>query len=507
MAQAHQGGALWGHLCGPCHGLTGAGDGPAAAFLPGPPAPLAGGANAIAANPTALRALLQVGRPERGMPAFSTLPAAQVEALVAHVGALAASAPTASPAPWLSGARRPPLPAVSAGTPPILAERSAVQCGRCHPGEADAWAGSRHAAAMGPGVVGQLHGSEALRDRCDGCHAPLAEQAGSLDPQLAAEGVTCTACHLDEAGQKVGGPAALHGRQPSTGIAVRRDARLWRSDFCLPCHQLPARADAPPPLLDTWREWAASPYLPADLQCQHCHLPGADHRILGVHDPATVRRAVRLAVLVVETTGKTPGETAGEVRVTSRVHNVGAGHHFPTTATPRAVLRVRQLGPPEGEAGTGSHRGGVPLGETEHSWALGRTLAASAAAPGGLVTVADTRIPAGGVAERDYRWRRHPQATAVEVSLWMFPDWHYDRVFGAALGGALGAAERQDLAQAAAVARASGFEVDRVVWPLSEAGSGPPAAASSPVAPRPVGPPPLGPAVPGPAVPATSPLR
>jgi hypothetical protein len=425
---------------------------------------LAAGASALAGHPEALRAFVRVGRPERGMPAFDSLPEDRLQPLLAHVATLASAAdvsslPTEGP-PWITGLRRAALPEADPKGPPILAERSALQCGRCHPAETEAWRNSRHAAAMGPGVVGQFHGNEALRDRCDGCHAPLAEQAASKNLRLAAEGITCAACHLDAEGNKVAGPRALHSRQPSAGISVRRDVRLWRSDFCMPCHQLPAREGEGAPLLDTWREWAASPYLPADLQCQHCHLAGADHRMLGVHDAETVRRAVVLAaqVAVVE----------GIIEATASLHNVGAGHHFPTTATPRAVLRIRQM------AGTS------PLETTSASWAIGRTLARQADAQGRLQTEADTRIPAGETTTRRYRWRRHPQATAVEVSLWMFPDWHYQRVFAEAVQRPLSAEAGVDLGHAAQAAAESGFEVFREVRPLraSDALQGP--AAESP---------------------------
>ncbi|MCB9544592.1 MAG: hypothetical protein H6706_01700 [Myxococcales bacterium] len=366
------------------------------------------------------------------MPAFAARPADERWALVAYL--LRQRGPVVP----LRRAPPPGLPAIPdplwpPGDPaanrleglPILTTGAARQCGRCHPAQEARWATSRHALARGPGLLGQYHGRDAaFRGRCDACHGPV---EGGLDA------VGCASCHVRDH-QKLG-----LGRQRDARVRLpmRVEPRLGRADFCLPCHQLPPEAAVDGrPLLDTWREWAASPYLPAGIQCQHCHVPGGDHAFAGAHDPEAVRRALRLDVTV-------RGADPVDVGVTLR--NVGAGHHFPTTATPRAVLRVRL------------RRGGRVVGE-ERLWAIGRTMEHG---PQGWRTTADTRIAAGG----EGRWStRLPRlgADAVDVSVSFFPDWHYARVFRAAVAGLpAGAPAAADLAAALQAAETSGFLVEQ----------------------------------------------
>src|SRR5262249_20238696 len=106
-----------------------------------------------------------------------------------------------------------------------------------------------------------------------------------------------------------------------------------RSDFCLPCHQLPPRdAVAGRPLLDTYREWLDGPYLPRGVQCQHCHMPGREHAMLGIHDPRTLRQGIEL------TAGA--HRRGGAVTAVATIKNIGAGHYLPTTATPALWLSI-----------------------------------------------------------------------------------------------------------------------------------------------------------------------
>ncbi|MEZ4435671.1 MAG: hypothetical protein R3F65_25010, partial [bacterium] len=218
-----------------------------------------------------------------------------------------------------------------------------------------------------------------------------------------------------------------------------------RSDFCLPCHNLPLSAAVDGrPLLDTWREWAQSPYLPAGVQCQHCHMPDGAHAVPGAHDPAMARRAVTLTA--------TAALDGAHVTATATVRNTGAGHHFPTTATPRAVLRVRQLGP-DG-----------PLPGTEETWAIGRTVRHDGRR---WIEDADTRIAAGAALTRRYRRPRAPAAERVEVSLHLFPDWFYTRFYRAALRRPdLEPAARAGYTAALAEAEASVILIDHRRLPL-----------------------------------------
>ena len=83
---------------------------------------------------------------------------------------------------------RPQGPAPARFTP-LEASLAPEACGTCHPAQLADWRTSIHAAAMGPGVAGQL---AELRVRepatalgCQNCHAPLAEQMPLVPGTLA----------------------------------------------------------------------------------------------------------------------------------------------------------------------------------------------------------------------------------------------------------------------------------------------------------------------------------
>ena len=219
-----------------------------------------------------------------------------------------------------------------------------------------------------------------------------------------------------------------------------------RSDFCMPCHNLPMSAAINGrPLIDTWREWAQSPYLPAGVQCQTCHLGQGDHRMAGAHDPESVRRAVQMRI-------EPPRLEGSAVILTVTLRNIGAGHHFPTTATPRAVLRVRQL------------KGRQRVEATSRLWAIGRTVEHGAQ---GWREIADTRIAAGDTLTRTYRVARAVGVDAVEVDLHFFPDWFYTGMFRGQLSrGDLVPAARAAYAQALEAGEGNVIRVDWQVRPL-----------------------------------------
>lgn len=367
-------------------------------------APLKGGP-----QPADLFVAITRGRPGTPMPGRSDLSVADRWALVAWLlqrrGTVdshprlppKAARPSAREVLWAQ------IPTSALETPlPIMQSRRADQCGRCHPHTFEQWGASRHAQATGPGLTGQYIGrGRGFSAQCDRCHAPQATDPGDA---AHADGISCVGCHV-----RAHGKLTKHATQPP-GLALKPTPRLGRSDFCMPCHNLPLRSAVNGrPLIDTWREWAASPYLPAGVQCQHCHLGEGDHRMVGAHDADAVRRAVQVEA-------DAPRLVDGRIEVTVRVRNIGAGHHFPTTATPRAVLRIRQ------------RHGAERLDATARLWAIGRTVEH---AEGRWREIADTRIPAGATLTRTYRVAHAPGADAVEVDLHMFPDWFYTRAFRA----------------------------------------------------------------------------
>ncbi len=451
-AHAVRGEAVWGAAgCTTCHGPEGAGDGPAA------PPGTADLRAAAAKSPVDLFATVTHGR--KAMPAFgAVLPVADrwavVAALRARGAAPASDAHGALPPPaqrraGIADRLWPSRPLPAQGTPPtglVPARRTldARACGRCHPAEHAAWRVSRHALAAGPGVRAQLVDlPPEQRAACNACHAPLAEQqdaaAEAVEGRetLGGEGVNCAGCHV-RGHEKLGPTTPVRRRLPAARMRATPEPRLTRADACLPCHNLPLDvAVAGRPLLDTWREWAASPYLPAGVQCQHCHLADGDHGFSGAHDPDAVRKAVRLSTVL----------EADELQVESEIsiYNIAAGHHFPTTSTPRGVLRARQLD------GTGA-----PIADTEALWAIGRTVTWDGRR---WTEVADTRIPAGGVGRWTYRRPRASAASRLEVSLHFFPDWYYAGLYRDRLRRAPAEPARAQYARALKDAEGSGFLV------------------------------------------------
>lgn len=404
-----------------------------------------------------LFATVSFGRPGTPMPGGEALPVADRWALVAYLRSLRTHPPAASsgpaalrlPPPGAPGRARDewwPISHPSEAQPtgvPATAAGDPTRCGLCHPRQYEGWRHSRHARATGPGLIAQYHGATSdMIGRCNACHAPL---AGDSMPTGA---ITCASCHV-RAHRKHGPPGASSMRLRAPGLAPTVEPRFARSDLCLPCHNLPTGlAVDGSPLLDTWREWAQSDYLPAGIQCQHCHQPDGDHHFAGAHDARMAQAAVKLELLRVARAGD-------RLEVDAEVANVGAGHHFPTTATPRAVLRVRQLG-----------RDG-PIAETTQSWAIGRTVER---ADGQWRTVGDTRIPAGASRRWRYREPLHAAAERVELSLHLFPDWFYAGFFRRQLARTrLDPAARAEFAAALADAEGSVLLIDyrRVAIPAA----------------------------------------
>lgn len=425
----------FGELCAPCHGPGGRGDGPAAALYLPRPRDLAVETLRNGERHEDVARTLREGIVATGMPSFAALPDPERARLVQDVltlRTLGVRAPERGPDPiWPAR----PLPALPTEADlPIFETPSAHACGRCHPRAFEQWSASRHALAFGDGVALQTpDAATAQAESCRTCHAPLAEQ--SSQPELRREGVTCAACHRRGATKLSRRPPA-EGR--ATGLPVEVEPDFGRAVQCLPCHNLPLDvAVVGKPLLDTFREWAASPYLPARIPCQTCHFADADHRLRGAHDPEAVRSAVTLRLI-----------RAGDTPV-AEVTNVGAGHAFPTTSTPRVVLRLRQL-----------DTTGAPLDGTEVLWAIGRTVTSD---DGGRhwTQVADTRIAPGETRRWPYDVATAAGARALEAELYMYPDWFYAGAFRAR------AAADPGFRGVAAEAAGSGFRVTgvRSPWP------------------------------------------
>lgn len=298
-------------------------------------------------------------------------------------------------------------------------------CGSCHTKQWEDWKTTRHAVAMGPGVWGQLIGqSPGFVENCSQCHAPLSEQHEYLptsdgdyaenqqyDAQLQAHGLTCAACHV-RGHQRFGPPfsetaaaANVFSEGHHGGAVVSR--AYEDSAFCKPCHQFEEGGFSLNGKLleNTYNEWLESPHARDGKTCQSCHMPDRRHRWRGIHDPETVRKALKLNVEM-----KNQQENIeAEIRLT----NVGAGHYLPTYVTPAIFITVRML-----------NSAGNPAPDTEQVRVIQRRVPLTLDRE-----VFDTRIPAGGTWSYTYRASRPKQVDILEIRLDVHPDHFYNGFF------------------------------------------------------------------------------
>jgi hypothetical protein len=311
---------------------------------------------------------------------------------------------------------------------------NAKQCARCHNQQYREWGTSVHARAGSPGLLGQLLNMERRKkwdtlQSCQRCHNPLAEQNPVLsweqqglssaapyvkNPAFSAElrdqGLGCATCHLRN-WQRHGPRRNSAGKRLDLNGYPLQELDIYeRSDFCMPCHQLPSRQVVQgSPLLNTYKEWLEGPYMRRGIQCQHCHMPDREHTWKGVHDPDTFRQGIAVSQI----TGRSPN---GSVSVRVRVTNVGAGHYLPTTPTPAAWVTI-QLLDADGESIEGAFA----------EQRIGRHLVYE----GGWKQPEDTRIPPGESLELAGAWKqgRVSEATQVRIQVRVEPDEYYERLY------------------------------------------------------------------------------
>jgi hypothetical protein len=179
-----------------------------------------------------------------------------------------------------------------------------ADCAGCHPDEAAAFAGSRHAVADRLAIY-RASAAVAQTRWCAGCHQPAGPRAA---------GLACLTCH------RAGHDAVRGARAPSAAALAAHPVVIDADDGCHGCHEfrtpLPDHLDpvvySSAPLQATASELAASD---PRARCGGCHDP---HRALGGHDPATVRGALTFTA-----TSVADGVV---VRITAR----GVGHHLPS---------------------------------------------------------------------------------------------------------------------------------------------------------------------------------
>ena len=324
------------------------------------------------------------------------------------------------------------------GEPPVnfTAQETSLDpqsCGECHADQFKQWQTSLHSHTMGPGIQWQLQlMSQEAGNKCLRCHAPLAEQKALvalkhnwpnapdkaipdwIPPNLADAGLSCAACHVRR--HQVFGPPPKQtipdgqsDNWPHGGFTASQ--AFQDSRFCATCHQHNEKEN--PPRVngklqeDTWNQWQQSPQAKQGIHCQSCHMPDRQHLWRGIHDADMTRQALDIQMQL-----KRTGENVVNVEVV--LHNLGAGHHFPTYMVPKVELVFNLRNRDSGKK------------QVFHRYVIGWQ-----------VNVAltdeqfDTRIPAGETRnlqipltlhESDVNWD-------VELEVEVIPREHYERTF------------------------------------------------------------------------------
>lgn len=309
-------------------------------------------------------------------------------------------------------------------------------CGGCHERQYADWKTTVHSRAMGPGPWGQIidliRRGPAEANLCMTCHGPLGEQipfvAGTrsngeaaheknpqLDPQLQLQGITCAACHVRRH-QRFGPPKGEGGSaasyppgMPNHG-GVQRTPHFEKAEFCKDCHQFDPEYSIlvnGKPLQDTYREWRQSEWGKAGAACQECHMPNRRHLWKGIHDPESVKGALRIEAQL-KPSSFAPGNS---LELDVEVTNAAVGHKFPTYITPKVFVRAALLDGAE-----------KMLPGTRQEGIIGWDARFEA---GKWKEYFDTRIPPAGKLRQTFRWSRSGQATKVRAWVEVHPDHFY----------------------------------------------------------------------------------
>lgn len=340
---------------------------------------------------------------------------------------------------------------------PVEAALDPAACGTCHIEQYKDWRTTLHAAAMGPGILGQLvNMAPEARDEhqdCIRCHAPLAEQADSLVQAIAGfgggkksgaglheQGLVCAACHVR--GREHFGPPRRDGTAPRPEERQALPHGGWAAStafedarFCAACHQFEPDGFALNGKLleNTAEEWKASPSAAQGKTCQSCHMPERRHLWRGVHDPEMMRAAVSVEA-------QPPRTEQGMIRAALRIHNTGTGHYFPTYVTPRVVAEIFQ----ESAAGR-------MIEGTLAQHVIQRQVALDLSRE-----IADTRLAPGGEAVLDYRRAPAPGSVRLVYRLRVEPDQFYTELYESLLVSDAGRGAKM-IREALARSRASHF--------------------------------------------------
>ncbi len=204
---------------------------------------------------------------------------------------------------------------------------SAQQCRECHQQVYEQWLGSHHQISFLNPQVRMLSDNFANKE-CRACHLPRPVSVTgfamrTLDRKTRPdEGVGCLACHLAADGSIM----AAQDR-PEAPCQPQRNESFLSVALCESCHNQHQTTD----------QWRASKYPSEAITCNDCHMGSEhNHRFAGAHDLEMLRKA-----------GEFTSRQEDKELVLS-LHNVGAGHNFPTEERHRAVDMVYRFRMPDG---------------------------------------------------------------------------------------------------------------------------------------------------------------
>ncbi len=201
---------------------------------------------------------------------------------------------------------------------------SSKQCQACHEEVYAEWEDSWHARSWtDPDVRAPGQSNNFQNKDCIDCHAPRPVFETGVGKRVLprssrrSEGVDCIACHLLPDGR-------VAGTIDNPRVACRPTSKreLQREDYCGVCHNQHKTVD----------QWRDSSFAEKGEGCLHCHMPfrdqdpnrGRHHGMMGGHDLGLVASAVTL------------GAQRVHDGVEVKIHNVGAGHAYPTDERSRA---------------------------------------------------------------------------------------------------------------------------------------------------------------------------
>jgi cytochrome c554/c'-like protein len=246
------------------------------------------------------------------------------------------------------------------GSPHLVKSKgytSSEVCAGCHEDIHRTWKNSLHAMSLSDPIFDAAYWEAikltkgAARPLCLRCHAPTTRLTKDYEQRLpiTEEGVTCDFCHTIRAANPLAAGEPYSMRPGPVKWGTIRDAQSpahkveyslthTMSELCGGCHEY--RAPSGALLMGTYSEWRASPYAEQGVQCQTCHMPMGEgrvvrpevkaperhinlHDIQGGHSPDKIRKAARVEVREVQ-------RTEGGYRVVVTIENEGSGHMIPT---------------------------------------------------------------------------------------------------------------------------------------------------------------------------------